>query len=295
MKRWMILLLLLLLCCAGCEEQTGEAGEAGEPEQTPQTSEAGTQTLPRMGGTLMLQPLSEALTQYLAGSTPEQAAGQAQHTSLEQALAALQDGSCDILFTGQLGQAEGLEQVAIARDALVFLTGEDNPVTNLSGDQLRAVYTVGAVDWGSLGGTPGAVIACQPPEDSQAGRLLSGFMGEGAQLVQPPRELKVGSSGEPVVSDMPYRADAAFLGCSMFYYENTAASSGSKILSVDGVVPTEDSISSGQYPATCEYYAVFRADEQEGSAVRQLVAFLVSDEGQALVKAAGYVPLRDVE
>ena len=39
----------------------------------------------------------------------------------------------------------------------------------------------------------------------------------------------------------------------------------------------------------------FRADEQEGSAVRQLVAFLVSDEGQALVKAAGYVPLRDVE
>ena len=50
-------------------------------------------------------------------------------------------------------------------------------------------------------------------------------------------------------------------------------------------------IADGSDPLTKFLYAVFRTDEPEGSGVRQLVAYLQTEEGQKSVVAGGFVGL----
>jgi len=68
------------------------------------------------------------------------------------------------------------------------------------------------------------------------------------------------------------------------------ANSSVRILAVDGVVPTPETISSADYPYTTSYYAVLRSDEPEGSDARALVDYVLSEEGQLLANSLGYIP-----
>jgi hypothetical protein len=68
-----------------------------------------------------------------------------------------------------------------------------------------------------------------------------------------------------------------------------------KLLSVDGVKPSRDTIMRGEYPLEDHYYAVMRKDTPADSPVRKLVAWLLTDEGQTLAAKAGYIPLRPLE
>jgi len=64
-----------------------------------------------------------------------------------------------------------------------------------------------------------------------------------------------------------------------------------KLLEIDGVLPTPETISSGEYPVTTAYYAVIRADEPKNSPVRKMIKWILSEEGQTLAEEAGYVRL----
>jgi phosphate transport system substrate-binding protein len=61
---------------------------------------------------------------------------------------------------------------------------------------------------------------------------------------------------------------------------------------VDGVEPTAATIASGKYPYTADVYAAYRADEAEGSPTMKLLEWLVSPEGQAVIRESGYVPVK---
>lgn len=62
--------------------------------------------------------------------------------------------------------------------------------------------------------------------------------------------------------------------------------SGLKLLSVNGISPTRESIDSGKYPLIYRYYAVIRADEPADSPARKLAKWLQSEEGKELVSKA---------
>ena len=63
------------------------------------------------------------------------------------------------------------------------------------------------------------------------------------------------------------------------------------ILSVDGVLPTEETVASGEYPCSFYYNAVIKADTPADSPARKLIEVLLSESGQQLAKEAGYVKL----
>jgi phosphate transport system substrate-binding protein len=67
---------------------------------------------------------------------------------------------------------------------------------------------------------------------------------------------------------------------------------GLKIISVGGVSPSADTIRSGAYPFVNPYYAVIGAHEPEDSPARIMFNWLLSDEGQTLVRQEGYVSMR---
>ncbi len=88
--------------------------------------------------------------------------------------------------------------------------------------------------------------------------------------------------------------DPAGIGYSIFFYEENMAprKESVRLLAVDGVIPSSASIRSRAYPYTTEVYAVTRDDLPKNSLARQLLDWLRSRGGQALIEDCGYVPLQ---
>jgi phosphate transport system substrate-binding protein len=63
-----------------------------------------------------------------------------------------------------------------------------------------------------------------------------------------------------------------------------------KMLRLNGVAPSAENIRNGSYPIVTEFYAVYRADN-ENKNVRLLVDWLLSPEGQLLIEESGYVSI----
>jgi phosphate transport system substrate-binding protein len=82
------------------------------------------------------------------------------------------------------------------------------------------------------------------------------------------------------------------LGYSVYYYERFMALSPlTRTIAIDGVEPTAETIASGKYPMATPVYAAIRADEAADAPAAKLLNWLLSDEGQAVVRESGYVPV----
>jgi len=68
-----------------------------------------------------------------------------------------------------------------------------------------------------------------------------------------------------------------------------------KLLGIDGVKPTRDTIMRGEYPLEDNYYAVIRKDTPADHPARKLIDWILSDDGQILAAKAGYIPLREMD
>ena len=64
-----------------------------------------------------------------------------------------------------------------------------------------------------------------------------------------------------------------------------------KLLAIDGVLPSEQTIADGSYPLADYNYAVVRKDAAEGSLARKMAAFMLTPVGQNCVSNAGYGPI----
>ena len=80
------------------------------------------------------------------------------------------------------------------------------------------------------------------------------------------------------------------IGYTFRYYSNEMVRNREiKLLEINGVAPTKETIRSNSYPITSEFYIV-TAGEADGN-VKTLIDWVLSDEGQSLVEQAGYVSL----
>jgi phosphate transport system substrate-binding protein len=186
-----------------------------------------------------------------------------------------------------------LELVPIARDALVFITNSANPVTSLTIEQAKGIYSGAVTDWSEVGGQPGAIMAYQRPSDSGSHQLLEKLVMDGTPVVEAPQGLVLSSMGDMIEEIASYQNGPASLGYSVYYFvANMNPNEAVKMLDIEGVTPSSSAISSGEYPLTNRIFAAYRADEPAGSPVRQIVDWILSDEGQAALVDAGYVPYK---
>ena len=92
------------------------------------------------------------------------------------------------------------------------------------------------------------------------------------------------------ISQYDYSARA--LGYSVYYYtQDMYVKDNVKLLAIDGVTPSTETISNGTYRYGTYYYAVLRHDAATGSLARQFLAWCFSAEAQRLYASVGYVPL----
>ena len=183
-----------------------------------------------------------------------------------------------------------LEQKAIGRDALVFIVNEDNPVQALSQQQLRDIYAGKITNWKDVGGKDQEIIAFQRRADSGSQTLFQKLLIQGGKLMTPPSELAPAAMGELVDSIADYNNSANAIGFSVYYYiDQMYSKPGLRLLAVDGVTPSNDTLADGSYPLCNDFYAVIHPDAAADSPERRLYDWLDTDAGQDCIKKSGYV------
>ena len=179
----------------------------------------------------------------------------------------------------------------IGRDALVFIGNENNPVNDLSQDQLRDIYT-GKIDtWSRLDGSDHPITAFQRPHNSGSQTMFLKLLMKGTQPMEAPGYLMPASMGDLIEVVSSYNNDGGAIGFSVFYYANYMYSQpGLKFFSVDGIHPTDATIADGSYPLLNEFYLITRRGIDPDSPTAKLAAWIQSDEGREVLRAAGYIP-----
>ena len=171
-----------------------------------------------------------------------------------------------------------LEQKPIGVDALVFIVNEDNPVQALSQQQLRDIYAGKITNWKDVGGKDQAIVAFQRGEDSGSQTLFKKLLIQGGELMTPPSELAPAAMGELVDSIADYNNSANAIGFSVYYYiDQMYSKPGLRLLAVDGVTPSNDTLADGSYPLCNDFYAVIHPDAAADSPERRLYDWLDTD------------------
>lgn len=184
-----------------------------------------------------------------------------------------------------------LEQKPVGVDALVFIVNEDNPVQALSQQQLRDIYAGKITNWKDVGGKDQEIVAFQRSEDSGSQTLFKKLLIQGGELMDPPTELAPAAMGELVDSIADYNNSANAIGFSVYYYiDQMYTKPGLRLLAVDDVAPSNETLADGSYPLCNDFYAVIHPDSAADSPERQLYNWLDTADGIACIRKAGYVP-----
>ncbi len=213
----------------------------------------------------------------------------------------LLDGATDLIFgarlsENQLSQAEKMgveiEQIPIGREAFVFFVEKDNPVQGLTSAQLRKIYSGEIRNWAELGGRDQEIVAFQRPANSGSQTMMLYFMGD-TPLQEPMTYESVGGMLEVIESVAEYANEGGAIGYTFRYFlEELNQVKGVRILAVDGVLPSPQTIRDGSYPLTVGLYCIARADRTNPN-IQRLIDYLLSPEGQRYIEQVGYGPLQE--
>lgn len=304
-----VLIFALLTGCAGTKP-TEPATDAPTDTPTEATTEPANlftftrENFPRMDGSTSMVPLGEAVASVLLGESRDAVTDLVQFNRTTQSFRNLMNGECDILIVGEPNAAvydemdeKGFKAdiETIATDALVFVVNADNPVDNLTTEQVRKIYSGEITNWSEVGGKDAPIEAFQRNENAGSQALMIKLVMQDTPLMDAPEDYIVTSMGGLMEAVKSYDNSANALGYSVYYYANDMQmAQGLKILSIDGVAPSAETIRSGEYPHRNAYYCVVPADAAADAPNRVLYEWLMTEEGQRLVAAEGYVSALEV-
>lgn len=211
------------------------------------------------------------------------------------------NGKADVIFVAGASQKQadyarqqGVELVytPLGSEAFVFLVNTKNPVDGMTIDEIRSVYRGETTDWSAFGAKRlGKIIAYQREEGSGSQTAFEKYVLSADELMDAPEE-QVQDFMSGVYNEVAdYKNFKNALGYSFrVYCTELMGGKGIKLLSVNGIAPTEENIINGSYPFAGNFYAVTRSDADE--TVQAFLNWMQGPQGQELVKKAGYVPLQ---
>ncbi len=285
-------------------ETTSAPAETTEPTETAEPEDLFTFTrenFPKIDGSTSLVPLGEAIASVLLGEPREAVADLISFNRTTQSYRNLMRGYCDIIIAAEPSTSVveemkdntfDYEMTPIAMDALIFVVNEANPVDNLTTEQLQKIYSGEITNWKEVGGNDEPILAFQRNEDAGSQTLMQKLVMGDIPFAEAPSDVLVGSMGELMESVKNYDNSANAIGYSVYYYANDMRmAEGLKILTIDGVDPTAETIAAGEYPHLNPYYSAIPASAEPGSPARVLYEWLRSEDGKYLLTLEGYVPV----
>jgi len=197
---------------------------------------------------------------------------------------AIVDGTTDVLFCAAPSEAQkqyaaekGVElvYVPIGLEAFVFFVNENNPVDDLTVEQIRGIYAGEYTNWSEVGGANRVINPVTRLSGSGSQSAMDAFMGD--------REIGMKS---------PFAVTGASIGFSFRYYmDGIVGNQAVKMLALNGVYPSAENIRNGTYPIIAQFYAIYRADNTNEN-IPLLIDWILSEEGQTIIEKTGYVRIK---
>jgi len=176
----------------------------------------------------------------------------------------------------------------IGTEAFVFFVHKDNPIENLTADQIRKIYSGEITNWSEVGGRDEEIAAFQRNQGSGSQSMLERFMGD-TPIMEAPKEMVNDLMAGIIEKVSDYRSKPGSIGFSFRYYvEGIIKNPDIKMISIDGIAPTAENIRNGKYSVVTPIYAV-TYKEQTNENVKKLLSWILSDEGQYIIEETGYV------
>lgn len=252
---------------------------------------------PRIDGSTATLPLAEAFKANFTGTDINEV--EVTHNKTHNAYVNLINGDTDLILVTYPSEDEQklaeeknveLEIVPIVKEAFVFFVNKENPVDNLTLEQVQDIYSGKIKNWKEVGGEDEEIIAYQRPENSGSQSGMLALVMQGKKMMEPTTETVAQSMIDIVDVISDYNNGKTAIGYSYYYYATTMYTKDTmKLLSINGTAPTYDNIKTGLYDIQTAYYAVIRKDEPEDSDARKLLNAMKSERGQNVAKEAGYV------
>ena len=253
---------------------------------------------PKVDGSTATIPLAEAFEKDFTGLDEVEI----NHSKTHQAYVNLVDGNADLILVVEPSEDEieyaeeknvELQYDKVVNEGFVFFVNADNPVDSLTIEEIQKIYSGEITNWKEVGGIDEEIVAYQRPENSGSQTGMLSLVMDGIEMKEPETETVAESMFDiiDVVSD--YDNGKASIGYSYYYYANTMyISENVKMLKVNGVAPSNETIKTEEYPIITAYYAVTRKDETPDSLVTKLRDSMLSTRGQKVAEEAGYVPIK---
>ena len=295
MKKFFALLLSLtmalsLAACGGdttTEDTTGEDTTGGDTAQEETTELSG--TVSTDGSTSMEEVIGVLGEQFMADNAGVTVTYNP--TGSGAGIEAVSNGSCDIGLASRAlkdeEKAGGLTETIVALDGIAVIVNAENSVTDLSLDEIAAIYTGEVTDWSAHGSEAGAIAVIGRESGSGTRDGFESITGTEDTCVLAQELNSTGAVIEAV------RTTPGAIG-----YASLSAVEGQEgitVLTVDGVAPSEATVLDGTYQIQRPFVFATRTDEALSEAAQAFFDWATSEEANSLIEGAGAVPVAGTE
>ena len=263
--------------------------------------------MPKIDGSTSTHPFTQAVYTKLFLNGPSHSMYPTKHSKSHASYQRLINGEVDMIFASvypasdilDMAAQKGveLELIPIAYDAMIFFTNSQNSAEGLTKEQITDIYVNNKYsNWKDLGGEDSILYAYCRNNDSGSHAQMERHFLNGGQIhpeVQKETSMTMSNILTDVMAVENREPKGYGLGYSIYYYYHNMdlfydTKSQLKLLAIDGVKPTDETIANGSYPLSNNSYIAIRKDSPAGSPERKMAEFMLSAAGQECVANAGY-------
>ena len=198
-------------------------------------------------------------------------------------ITAVQEGTCDIGLSSRAlkdeEKAAGLQETVLAYDGIAIIVHPDNPVSDLTLEQIAQLYTGEITNWKDVGGNDAQVVLI--------GREAASGTRDGFESITGTKDKcqyrqELTSTGD-VITTVSQTPDA------IGYASLASIKDSVKALNVDGVTPSEASVKDGSYKVQRPFVLVTVEGKALSSAAQSFFDYATSADAADIIAKAGAV------
>ena len=198
-------------------------------------------------------------------------------------ITAAQEGRCDIGLSSRAlkdeEKAGGLKETVLAYDGIAIIVNPENPVNDLTLDQIAKLYTGEITNWKDVGGNDAEVVLIGREAASGTRGGFESITGT-KDKCQYRQELT--STGD-VITAVSQNPDA------IGYASLASIKDSVKALNVDGVTPSETTVKDGSYKVQRPFVLVTVEGKELTPVAQKFFDYITSPDAAAIIAKAGAV------
>ena len=282
MKKFIALLLaaVLTLALAACGSKNNDNANT-DTNTNDNTSTAVTGTVATDGSTSMEKVIGALSESFMANNADTTVTYNP--TGSGSGITAVQEGTCDIGLSSRAlkdeEKAAGLKETILAYDGIAIIVHPDNPVNDLTIEQIAQLYTGEITNWKDVGGNDAQVVLI--------GREAASGTRDGFESITGTKEKcqyrqELTSTGD-VITAVSQNPDA------IGYASLASIKDSVKALNVDGVTPSEATVKDGSYKVQRPFVLVTAEGKALTHVAQAFFDYATSPDAAAIIAKAGAV------